>query len=115
MEFRKCSINGKVYNGEIQEDDDTEDDTITLNENGKSTPSLVNAKTSSQSNIPKGSSRNDKKKNNKKNNKKKKEKKEKKPFIDNELLQDMKDVKDTTSANSVHSKTIDDFFTLLAI
>jgi len=65
MEFRKCSIGGKVYNGEIVEDD-TEDDTITLNENGKSTPTLINAKTGSQSDVPKGSS--------KKNNKKRKKK-----------------------------------------
>src|ERR1043165_8995256 len=97
MEFRKCSIGGKVYNGEIVEDD-TEDDTITLNENGKSTPTLINAKTGPQSDVPKGSS--------KKNNKKKK--KEKKPFTDSDLLQDMKNT-------GFHSKTIDDFFTLLAI
>jgi phospholipid-translocating ATPase len=104
MAFRKCSIGGKVYNGEILEDD-TEDDTITLNENGKSTPTLVNAKASPQSNIPKGSSS----KNNKKKKKEKQEKKEKKPFTDNDLLQDMK------TADPGHKKAVNDFFTLLAI
>ncbi|GES78958.1 phospholipid-translocating ATPase [Rhizophagus clarus] len=104
MEFRKCSIGGKVYHGEVS-GNDVENDTLTpSNDNGKSTPSLVsNTKTDSQPDIPKSGS-------SKKINEKKKEKKEKnenKPFTDNELKQDM--------TNSNHSKSINDFFTLLAI
>jgi phospholipid-translocating ATPase len=101
MEFRKCSIGGKVYNGDVLENG-TEGDTITpSNDNSKSTPSLVsNSKTDSQPDIPKSGS-------SKKINEKKKEKKEKKSFTDNELRQDM--------TNSSYSKTINDFFTLLAI
>ncbi|RGB34694.1 hypothetical protein C1646_701333 [Rhizophagus diaphanus] len=103
MAFRKCSIGGKVYQGEVSESDSEGVITTPTNDNSKSTPSLVSNTKTSQPDIPKSGS--SKKINEKK--KEKKERKEKKPFTDHELKQDM--------TNSDNSKTINDFFTLLAI
>ncbi|CAI2170053.1 12394_t:CDS:2 [Funneliformis geosporum] len=107
MAFRKCSIGGKVYHGETL-DYDTEVGTSTpsiiMNDNDKSTPSQSsNTKTLSQSTIHNNS---------KNNNEKKNESKEiptKKAFSDNELLRDME------TGDPSHAKTINDFFTLLAV
>lgn len=100
MEFRKCSIGGKVYQGEVSESDSEGVTSTPTNGNSKSTPSLVSNTKTSQPDIPKSGS-------SKKINEKKKEKKEKKPFTDHELKQDM--------INPNYSKTINDFFALLAI
>ncbi|CAG8468983.1 14292_t:CDS:2 [Funneliformis caledonium] len=110
MEFRKCSIGGKAYHGETL-DGDTEVGTSTpsiiLNDHEKPTPILIpNSTTGSQSNVPKNSGFS---KNNNENKKESKENLTKKAFADNELLRDME------SGDPCHAKTINDFFTLLAI